>query len=66
MNFDLTDELKMIRDPARDFADEVIAPCHKETDQIVNGTSDVQRMLIGRMLTRLPSFYVAIEASFQH
>ena len=31
MNFDLTDEQKMIRDMARDFAREVIAPRAEET-----------------------------------
>ncbi|RLB33217.1 MAG: acyl-CoA dehydrogenase [Deltaproteobacteria bacterium] len=33
MNFDLTDEHKMIRDMARDFADEVIAPRAEEMER---------------------------------
>ncbi len=33
MNFDLTDEQKMIRDMARDFADEVIRPRAEEMDE---------------------------------
>jgi len=33
MNFDLTDEHKMIRDMTRDFSDEVIAPRAEEMDR---------------------------------
>lgn len=98
MNFDLIEEHKMIRDMAKDFADEIIVPSAKEMErtgqypydimnkmaklgmmgisfpeeyggygymdeypvsryykgakllQIVEGTSEVQRMIIGRIL----------------
>ena len=33
MNFDLTDEQKMIREMARDFAREVIAPCAEDMER---------------------------------
>jgi alkylation response protein AidB-like acyl-CoA dehydrogenase len=52
MNFDLTDEQKMIRDMARDFAREVIAPRAEEMEATGEYPYDVIEKMAGSLLRR--------------
>lgn len=59
MNFDLTDEHKMIRDTARDFAREVIAPCAEEMERTGEYPYDIidQMGKLGMMGIPFPEEY---------
>lgn len=59
MNFDLTDEQKMIRDMARDFAGEVIAPRAEEMDRTGEYPYDILKKMgeLGMMGIPFPEEY---------
>ena len=59
MNFDLTDEHKMIRDMSRDFADEVIAPRAEDMERTGEYPYDIlaQMAELGMMGIPFPEEY---------
>jgi len=56
MNFDLTESQRLTRDMVREFAEREVRPFAAEIDrtvyQIWEGTSEIQRLVIGRQLLR--------------
>ena len=59
MNFDLTDEHRMIRDTARDFAREVVAPAAEEADRTGEYPYDIMERMghLGMMGIPFPEEY---------
>lgn len=54
MNFDLTEEQKMIRDMTRDFADEVVAPRAEEMDRTGDYPYDIIEKMAGLGMMGIP------------
>ena len=54
MNFDLTEEQKMIRDTVRDFAEREIKPLAKELDEKAEFSTDLTlRTIIPQMISAI-------------
>ena len=61
MNFDLTEEQRLIRETVRRFADEEIAPVARDyrdakVATIYEGTSQIQKLLVGAHVLGVKAF----------